>query len=875
MKYAISGIMFVLCFCTDPGAVSKEPLRVFMENDIVAGESRSLAALAGLVEGSQKSIECALSDLDAGYALEVEAKTTPQEKTLRDIAGKILARRDAGVDVALVFDIDQKCVSTGALFFQYPGFFLSSGSYVGGDTALRYKDMIGDCSGKNTGVTINQAEVLSSVKQKGLSPNREIYFVNPDGDMSDNFCVFDKETAWFSLQPLSGYSYPGRVGARNRPGVSFVLNAPANAIIAAFTKEIEMLKNFLTGSFKKPWHLTPDYDVSGSAWHVLSGPQDNPAEYLASLLESAESVQAYSTGVDFNLQSPAVKALVDRFQNSTQTDILFSDTSAFGANSLLQGFFLAAGGYCGKNPGACPAHVKYLNRIPSGYRAHVFFLKDTTGGKKVVLYNGNLVDSRDKHSDTALVETDSGVVYDALRQSWNSWFQGQDARGIGGIIEPGSIPGPGEIVLNELVWMGSVDNFRNAHTSDEAVEIYNTAGRLIDVSGLIVACTGSLNGDTVDSFFTIPEGVAILPGQYYTMAAKSTGAFSGANLVVPGLAIGNSSRECLLVENRTPAQVYHPAASTGGHYNDPRLTGVILDRVGKYSGEAFNANASQFFSRTGLNTTKYGIEGEGVRSMERISPGADGRRLENWKMNTFTPQTNLAPAGYLFHTFASLGFENSPAPESADSSVVISEVHWMGSYDKFLVSYASDEFVELYNRSANVKNIGGWVFGCSTDTAGANGKPLFGIPYGVTLQPGQFVVIQRTGALAFLKVDHTLDFTLNNTITQCLLTDGNVGATVFSGSDANGDGLMSGHYDSPLFQGVIADTVSNRSATLASLGLGVNNTTLKIRRSCERVDVNLPGDLSANWRASSVADPWLNTGIHLDYRDHTFASPGW
>jgi hypothetical protein len=853
-------LLFGSVSCGDPGIMTKNPVKI-NDNWLTGDSTGIVSSLNELVSGANSSIECAFSDLDTGYALDLKSRSTAFDDSVRDTAQNIMNRRNAGVAVTLVFDADKKCVSNGALFFQYPGFF-QNGEFPG----IKYKEMVKDCNITANGIP---AEIVQRVKKEGLKPNREIFFVNTAGDMSDNFCAFDKKTVWFSQNPLND-------STAGKPAVSLVIEAANNPVIEEFTKEIEMLKNSLTGNFKKPYRVIKSYHLYDSVWRIVHGPQDDPLKYLAGLLDSASSLNMYSSGFDFDLKNPVVNSLKNLVQAKSNVDILFADTGIFSAGSFFQGFILA-GNYCINYADFCANHLKYFNLKPDNDKRHIFLINDVNGDKKTVFYKGNLNQANVKNDDTLLIEIDSQIIYDAFFQNLNALSK--KANSLGDTPLSSKLPQPGDLAITELDWMGSVDNLRNTHASDEAVELYNTTAHNVDIGGLVFACADSVTGNVASSFFAIPSfsfpwGVIIKPGQYFSIASSQNGAFSNANMVVPGMSIGNTTRECLLIDNRSPAATYYPAGSTLGHYNDTRLRGVIVDRVLSYSQDSWNLYAFQFFSKTGLNTLKYNIEGEGVRSMEKISPGADGTLLKNWHMNTFTPLQNTSPNDYLFHTFTSMGFENSPAPEPSDGSVAVSEVHWMGSYDSNGLGNTSDEFVEFYNRSMVDKNIGGWIFGCSTDKPGALGKPAFAIPYGTVIGPGQYLTVQKIGATAFYNIDLTLDFTLNNLITQCLLTDAGFAPTVFEGADANGDGVLSGHYDSPLFTGSVADFVSDRSSSFAALGLGTNNTTTKIRRSCERIDIAAPGNTPTNWKSDSITSPALNTGTYPGFKANTFATPG-
>ena len=823
--------------------------------------SQSIESLNSLITGAEQSIECAFSDLDTGNSLEFISKVNARQKSVKNLAQNIIRKKNVGLEVSVIFDADQKCISSGALFFQYPDYHNENRFLDGASVNLIHKDLINDC---NDPAKIS-SKILPQARLNSLLENRELYFTNTIGVMANNVCVIDKKRIWFSMGPLND-------DLALIPSISFILDPGDNSIAQEFTKEIAMLKNNLSGSFKKPYQVRRDYRINESTWRIVHGPQDKPLEYLAEAISSSESMHLYSSGMDYDLNNPVVNSLINQIQTKKNINLLFSNTGIFSPSSFFQSFFIS-GKYCLNSPEFCKNQLQYMNLAQGVGFNHLFLIQDKYGKKKVLFFNGDLNKPGVDRSDTILIEIESPVIYDSLLNGWH--FLSNKSMSVANTYSASVLPMPGEVSITEIVWMGSVDNLRNAHTSDEAIEIYNTTNKIIDLGGISIACTNSITGNIASSIFSIPRGVILMPNQYFSISSRLDGAFPRVNMKLPDLSIGNTTRQCLMVDNRAPSATYYPTGSLYGHYNDANLQGVIIDQVLEYTQDPWNSNAFQFFSKTGLNTIKYNIEGEGARSMEKIYTGANGKLLSSWHTNTFTPGQNNVSDGYIYHTFASLGYENSPSPTVSDGSVVVTEIHWMGSYDLFGVSNASDEFIEIFNRSLDLKNIGGWIFGCSTDIAGAAGKPFFGIPYGTIIQPGQYLTIQKIGSSAFLNADLTLDFTLSNMITQCLLTDANVDATVYEGSDANSDGVVSGHYDNPLFSGYTADVISNRSATFAALGLGINDTTNKIRRSSERINTGLSGNLPGNWRANLITDPALNAGIDPKYRSNTFASPGY
>lgn len=856
--------LFFLCQMPHQNMTITTPLKIDFNqwpNTDFSGIFRSFFSSVGK---AKNTVECTFSDLGTENPLESKDQSA-LEQEIRLALKALLKAQQKGVSVSVVLDSNLKCTTTGGLYLQYNRLFDNQTGPLNGQSLLD------DCYGLSTNID-------SALKNNFLKAGGRLYWVHPKGQMQDNFCIIDDKILWYVTSGLNE-------SLSQKPVFSLTLKSPKENtgenpggntgdglrhILDQFSFELGLLKNNLTGKLKSPIE-DPAYQNLGKAQILMEpGPQNNPDKHFLDTFTNTADVILYSSGAS-GLATDFEAALQYRFYATpplTQhTKILFSDSRIFDQNSLVQGFFLSPG-YCLYRETFCTSHLNYLNTPPDRSPVHILLAKTAQGLKKTVFYNGNL-NSESANDDSILLEIVSAPVYDYFWKIFN-----QISLSATPIWQTAALPSANEVIINEIQWMGSVNNMRQKKTSDEAFELYNTSNHAIDISGLSVACTDSLMADNTNVFFQIPAGVILQAGQYLAVAAGRNGAFRHAGLVIPGLAFGNTSRECLLLDERTPAGNYRPALSASGHYYNPQLQGQIIDRVSDYKNEPWNQNASHFYSRSGLNTLKYGVRGEGSRSMERISSFISGAAFSNWHTNTNETSQNTNPLDFQYFTFNTLGYPNSASPQKTDGSIIITEVHWMGSYDLYGTSHPEDEFVEFFNQSAAPKNIGGWIFGCATDFSGAAGGPLFALPYGTIIGPGQWFAVQRKGAGAFLNHNLELDFTLNNSITQCILTDADYTKTSFTGSDANGNGVLDGNYDQVLFPGTVVDFVSDRSATLDALGLGVNDTAQKIRRSCERVFPVSSGFYISSWQSNSFNNAALNYNIFDLYRQNTFATPG-
>ncbi|MEQ9364402.1 MAG: lamin tail domain-containing protein, partial [Leptospirales bacterium] len=186
--------------------------------------------------------------------------------------------------------------------------------------------------------------------------------------------------------------------------------------------------------------------------------------------------------------------------------------------------------------------------------------------------------------------------------------------------------------------------------------------------------------------------------------------------------------------------------------------------------------------------------------------------------------------------------------------VVISELNWMGAYRADL-SGTNFEYVELYNTTADVINLGGWSIQCGN--GGGFATTVGTIPTGTILGPGQyFIVTDDASSNTTIKTPHLKmnlggSGVIDNTSTdQCRLIDGD--ATVID------------------VIGVSGTTFASRSDIF-----GLNDESNNLRRSMERLVLTSAGDNLTNWATNSNASFATNFNIGSDFLDRTFGTPGY
>jgi hypothetical protein len=222
-----------------------------------------------------------------------------------------------------------------------------------------------------------------------------------------------------------------------------------------------------------------------------------------------------------------------------------------------------------------------------------------------------------------------------LASSWQSAFAagsgvaaGYSSRTIATPGQANSIipadPAPGDVVVNELMWMGSYNNSGTGYTDDEFIELWNKTASPIDISFWQLSGTG-INA------ITLPPGQIIPANGYYVIARNNLNAFPTANYY-KSTTLGLSG-SYLQVELRTSLNTLIDTANNGG---------------------------APF---AGLNDTSNKIR----RSMERRTTGVNGMVPTSW-YSASAVGSYVAP-GFSSKTIATPGEANSPAIFNVTSAV--------------------------------------------------------------------------------------------------------------------------------------------------------------------------------------------------------------
>lgn len=645
-----------------------------------------------------------------------------------------------------------------------------------------------------------------------------------DGRVYYTFCSVDERYNF-----VSTYGINPEV-LKEIPVVALRMDGDQYGIAREIHKEMNMLSQGVFGYRKSKLDFATKYAVLDQVVAIYWAPQENPMDVLGQELAQAEkSVEFYSTSFQTT--------------NNTQKKLLYDVPTIVNRLETLKGktvkkyFGLSAFVEKDAKVFSLPQPLQYQNfKVSVG--TNIFVVDRDGSNPTTFIYTGSLRSRANSSDDGILLE---------LRGAWVAQKLGAYLEKIAQksqfVSNVGDEASPGAVIISEVMWMGSFDNQGVSYSSDEFIELYNTTNDIINLSGWKFACT--TDGSSNNAAITIPAGIVIAPKGYLVIATSEFGAVAeAANLFEPKLKITNSSRECRLGNGRNSAVSY-------GISN----FGTIIDKIGN--------NTNGFDSATwnrGLNDSTNKIR----RSMERTNivneDGTKGISNANWRTNVSSVSENIyVSEGFSQATFATPGATNSSGDVGVPGEVVISEVHWMGSYDNSGTGDSDDEFIELYNNTNKTINISGWQFACTTN--GTSNNAAIVIPAGTTIGPNSYLVIATKATGAFGDVAQIINSKLKitNSSRECRLGDSSDSTTVY-GLAGFGQTIDT-----------IGDNVNGFDS--AAWGRGLNDSTNKIRRSMERISLNTAGTANTNW-ITNLYTSSENNQVNLNFKNATFASPG-
>lgn len=141
----------------------------------------------------------------------------------------------------------------------------------------------------------------------------------------------------------------------------------------------------------------------------------------------------------------------------------------------------------------------------------------------------------------------------------------------GQLLPVANAASPGSVIINEIAWMGSTTS-----TTDEWIELYNTTGSDIDLTGW------TIDDDNGSDIYTITNG-SILANDYYLIE----------DAIIP-ISLGNTGDSLILKDEA--AQIIDTVNSTGGAWfagdNTNKYTMEKIDPIGNGDDPANWANST-------------------------------------------------------------------------------------------------------------------------------------------------------------------------------------------------------------------------------------------------------------------------------------------
>lgn len=282
----------------------------------------------------------------------------------------------------------------------------------------------------------------------------------------------------------------------------------------------------------------------------------------------------------------------------------------------------------------------------------------------VITGSFNWSDNANDNNNENILVIHSKEIAAKYKAEWDlRWNEGTDVP----TIPPGDDANYQDIIISEVMWMGSQKTYFESDNGDEFIELYNRTSSQINLSGWAIMGAGLSEKPIV-----FPVDSYIEPNGYLVVLSKSRyySCYQPTKYIINyNLSVSNS----LMLLTLT----------------DP--DGTVVDYAGDGGDPA--------------NFSGYNGSGDGAikKSMSRKTDYGDGRIKDNW----FTSNSQDCISDqyeYLAYNCATPGSANIYSSKSYNQfDLVFSEIAWAGTD----VSWA-DEWIEIYNNTTDDVNLIGW-----------------------------------------------------------------------------------------------------------------------------------------------------------------------
>jgi hypothetical protein len=683
---------------------------------------------------------------------------------------------------------------------------------------------------------------LKYLAQQGFK-NKFVSSGKNDGNVSmgHNIIFADSKHVWLFSGGLSSSSFGIEDAHSGQPNICLILKFLEPELASEFEREFRQMRAGNFGQSKARLDMRNRYQIFDEEIEIYFGPQDKPGDIIHSeVLSSKQSIDFFSSGFkntssvenkslhylikEKMLSGLPVRGIFEEFAYYQKRD----ESSDNSAGGILNACLNASSDI------VCNTDLLNVNTSFSIYKSGLrqlsanFMVIDKNTPDASAIYSIGAWEKFMNYSKDGLLIIFRGNIVKLFQNIFNDILKSERTEEISPI--PTDI-NKHDIIISEILWMGSLNNYLDANIKDEFIEIYNNTDQKINLSNAQIFCSDSTPEEIESELylekepqFVFPIGFIISPKEYRTI-----GSYSEAGVIenpdLDGLrTISNTSTFCEL-------------------RSDPLVFNLTVDRVGDGNWH-FDENEIML----GSNDSIYG-----KRSMERQTGGYSHNAvgISDWATNALRIKNNIyVNKLYSEKTFATPNFPPvvPQFTKGKSGTVAVSELLWMGSYDNNLNKYPDDEYIELFNTMDKTIYLSGWRFECGYNTDELN--IIFQITGGNSIFPGEYIVIARLSDAVVVEPDLEARVAISNASTVCR--------------------LMS--YDN-----AIVDEIGDGVTPFNSDNIRLGEQNENFYRSMERQNLNYPGNDIDNWLTNlmNVEENEMLNAISVGYSNRTFGTPGY